>query len=251
MNMQGEDYERESASQNWYFRQSKAVAGRPRCPLANVKLCPRYYASRSVAGKKAWMNPMAAIEAKKLDEFWGKHPLHSEDSIAGPEAREDSVANFCPEIGYEIFGVFASTIARHSGEDRRIYEKDLAARGIPADHWRQKFWLLKPQHYSECSEYSVLAALSGKDRQTGKTQRVGGPSQREKWLVLVRDEFTCYYCGKSPQRHPGVVLEVDHKKSVKNGGGKSQVVSSSLDNLVTACSECNRGKSSDNFPADN
>jgi CRISPR/Cas system Type II protein with McrA/HNH and RuvC-like nuclease domain len=52
--------------------------------------------------------------------------------------------------------------------------------------------------------------------------------------VFKRDMFTCQYCGSKP---PAVVLEVDHIDPVKNGGDNN------IHNLITACFDCNRGKS--------
>ncbi len=54
-----------------------------------------------------------------------------------------------------------------------------------------------------------------------------------RFAVMKRDHFTCVYCGRRP---PAVELNVDHAKS-KNHGGSSE-----MDNLVTACFECNNGK---------
>jgi hypothetical protein len=51
--------------------------------------------------------------------------------------------------------------------------------------------------------------------------------------VFKRDGFICQYCGAHP---PAVVLECDHITPVALGGG------SEIENLVTACFECNRGK---------
>lgn len=53
-------------------------------------------------------------------------------------------------------------------------------------------------------------------------------------MVLYRDSFTCQYCGRSA---PDVVLHVDHVIPVSKGG------TNSMANLVTACEECNLGKS--------
>lgn len=53
--------------------------------------------------------------------------------------------------------------------------------------------------------------------------------------VLKRDRFCCRYCGKSA---PEVLLEVDHVIPVSAGG------TNALDNLVSACATCNRGKGS-------
>lgn len=51
--------------------------------------------------------------------------------------------------------------------------------------------------------------------------------------VLKRDKFTCQYCGRSA---PEVVLEIDHIKPVSKGG------TNDIMNLVTACKDCNIGK---------
>ena len=58
---------------------------------------------------------------------------------------------------------------------------------------------------------------------------------RMRFEVLNRDNFTCQYCGKTPQ--DGIKLVVDHRNPVSNGG------KTKLDNLITSCFECNAGKS--------
>lgn len=55
-----------------------------------------------------------------------------------------------------------------------------------------------------------------------------------RWRILQRDNFTCQYCGRSA---PDVKLEIDHIKPVAKGGTNDPL------NLVTACYECNHGKS--------
>ena len=62
--------------------------------------------------------------------------------------------------------------------------------------------------------------------------------------VFKRDGFTCQYCGNQP---PAVVLEVDHIIAVASGG------TDDIENLLTACFGCNRGKGAlalDALPAD-
>jgi len=59
-------------------------------------------------------------------------------------------------------------------------------------------------------------------------------SSRVRFEVFKRDAFTCLYCGRRP---PVVTLQVDHVVAVANGGTNAQ------ENLATACSECNGGKS--------
>lgn len=61
------------------------------------------------------------------------------------------------------------------------------------------------------------------------------PLQKKlRFEVFKRDLFTCQYCGSKP---PTVILEIDHIDPVKNGG------TNAIENLITACFDCNRGKS--------
>jgi hypothetical protein len=59
-------------------------------------------------------------------------------------------------------------------------------------------------------------------------------SKRRRWRVLQRDNYTCRYCGAFA---PLVILEVDHVTPRSRGG------SDDMGNLVTACADCNAGKS--------
>lgn len=61
-----------------------------------------------------------------------------------------------------------------------------------------------------------------------------GLSKKVRFEVFKRDSFTCQYCGKSA---PGVILEVDHIKPVSRDGDNE------ITNLITACQDCNAGKS--------
>jgi hypothetical protein len=60
-------------------------------------------------------------------------------------------------------------------------------------------------------------------------------SRRLRYEVLRRDSHTCRYCGAQA---PDVKLTVDHVIPVTLGGGDEPK------NLVTACADCNAGKSS-------
>lgn len=59
-------------------------------------------------------------------------------------------------------------------------------------------------------------------------------SVRTRFEVFKRDNFTCRYCGRTT---PEVVLEIDHVVPVAEGGSNDPI------NLVTACWDCNSGKS--------
>lgn len=59
-------------------------------------------------------------------------------------------------------------------------------------------------------------------------------SKKTRFEVFKRDSFACRYCGA---RAPSVVLHVDHVIPVAAGGDDRLI------NLVTACFDCNAGKS--------
>jgi len=59
-------------------------------------------------------------------------------------------------------------------------------------------------------------------------------SKRTRFEVFKRDGFTCAYCGRKP---PVVTLQVDHILAKSRGGSFSR------ENLITACFDCNAGKS--------
>jgi hypothetical protein len=59
-------------------------------------------------------------------------------------------------------------------------------------------------------------------------------TKKKRFEILSRDGFACVYCG---QKGDSVKLEIDHVIPKSKGG------SNEIGNLVTACFECNRGKS--------
>lgn len=59
-------------------------------------------------------------------------------------------------------------------------------------------------------------------------------SKKTRFEVFKRDSFTCQYCSAKP---PKVPLEIDHIFPVCKKG------TNHIDNLITACFDCNRGKS--------
>jgi hypothetical protein len=76
-----------------------------------------------------------------------------------------------------------------------------------------------------------IQAVYGKGKEiTGKLMPI---SKKIRFEVFKRDGFKCAYCGKSP---PQVILEADHIDPRAKGGDDD------LNNLITACFDCNRGK---------
>lgn len=61
-------------------------------------------------------------------------------------------------------------------------------------------------------------------------------TKKQRFTILKRDNFTCRYCGR---KTPEVILEIDHIVPVSKGG------TNDLNNLITSCRDCNRGKGAD------
>lgn len=59
-------------------------------------------------------------------------------------------------------------------------------------------------------------------------------SKKTRFEVFKRDSFKCQYCGKCA---PDVILHVDHIHPVSKGGENDIL------NYITACADCNSGKS--------
>lgn len=59
-------------------------------------------------------------------------------------------------------------------------------------------------------------------------------TKTKRFEIFKRDGFQCAYCGQKP---PAVILEVDHIEPKSKGGPDDE------SNLITACFDCNRGKS--------
>lgn len=72
-------------------------------------------------------------------------------------------------------------------------------------------------------------------REDGQHRKYGKKWTMIRKLVIERDGCTCAYCNRSIFDTEGLVLEVDHILPFALGGGEYD-----LDNVITACFECNR-----------
>ncbi len=75
---------------------------------------------------------------------------------------------------------------------------------------------------------------SGVPRSAADDETLRRISRSLRLAVLIRDDYTCQYCGR---RAPLVILHVDHRIPYSKGG------KTVLENLIAACNDCNLGKS--------
>jgi hypothetical protein len=146
---------------NWYTGISEQKYGQPRCPYANVHRCYRYYASLFLLGNANITTKMKEEKIKELDSFWDKSDLlpaltEHDTSISGPDGRSTGFSNFCPEISYDIFGLFAVSLHRYADDiDREDAHRQLEKKAYPND-WRWSWASVSPLHYLQCPAYSQI-----------------------------------------------------------------------------------------------
>jgi 5-methylcytosine-specific restriction endonuclease McrA len=118
---------------------------------------------------------------------------------------------------------------------RKLVNKGLIAL-LPGDRYRVKGLDAERERRSSSASASATLRWQTPRREGGKPA-----SRGTRFKVLERDNFTCRYCGG---KSPDVVLDVDHIVPVRDGG------TDDLDNLVSACVDCNTGKSGHPLRAD-
>ena len=145
----------------WYTNKSKNNGSVPRCPFATVNSCPRFYQSLLLLGY-AGSTKIEKEEDERLLERWKESSLwpttrEQETSITGSSENYSQFSKFCPEVAFERFGYFATSLGRYADEmDRDHMHKNLGEGETTKNDWRWEWAYVKPQHYSDCSLYSLL-----------------------------------------------------------------------------------------------
>ena len=178
------------ADLEWYIATSTERQVLPRCPFATVDKCPRYYQSVLVLGLGSQFTQLDPDENQRLLDKWKKTdvlPAVEEDvlSTSGGHGGINTYWQFCPEVSFERFGWFASSLIGHhheserevahaglraelTAEARRILHEELSAgknleievdisNVDPGSDWRWAWSFLTPRHYTECPLYAPLS----------------------------------------------------------------------------------------------
>lgn len=147
----------------WYRKLSLNNGLTSRCPFASVHKCPRYYQSYALLGECGITTSISPDKDKALLNKWENNDLwpvlaEQETSIRGSAEKWSLFSNFCPEVSFDTFGLFVSSLARFADEiDRDSAESWLITNGrTNTNDWRFIWASLTPTHYSECSLYSSL-----------------------------------------------------------------------------------------------
>lgn len=130
------------------------------------------------------------------------------------------------------------TLWQHLGRQPRRAELAVAPSEISQSPYQRRFgsWSAALEAFVEWANAaeSTVSSVAAPDSSKRRTAR--DPSLRLRFKVLLRDNFTCCGCGKSPATSVGTVLHVDHILPWSKGG------ETILENLRTLCSKCNLGK---------
>lgn len=146
---------------DWYLKVSGERSVTPRCPFASVNRCPRYYESLSLLGR-AGSTPILPADDDRLKSRWEKSDIWPKTDetavcIMGTGDRKTIFSNFCPEVAYDRFGLFATTLVDYADDiDRDLSYRRLKETNVPDKSWRWRWQHIKPIHFSECPLYSPL-----------------------------------------------------------------------------------------------
>lgn len=147
---------------DWNISRNDGESLAPRCPHANLHRCPRYYQSYALLGEFGITTTLAPETDAMLLTKWKKTdlwPTLAEHSTSISGKKQSQFSNFCPEVAFDTFGLFASSLCRYVDEtDRESTENWLFGQGRAfAKDWRWEWESLNPMHYTECPLYSQLA----------------------------------------------------------------------------------------------
>lgn len=146
---------------DWYVRRSQSQKLHPRCPFASVYKCPRYYLSLSLLGQAGNSEIPKKLD-KKLLKIWKKSELwpttkEQNTGIVFINNKPKHYNNFCPEVAYERFKIFAINIYSYSDEiDMEVAHKRLSEERANPSDWQWQWSNIEPKHYSECAYFSIL-----------------------------------------------------------------------------------------------
>ena len=156
------DAETARADLDWCSQLSKGKGIPPRCPFASVELCPRYYLSVAMLSKSGVTTKLAQQDDVRLESKWKRHPcwpktVEQEPAVLSRDGNPRSFSHFCPEVMFDTFGFFATSLAGYPDElDRDLAHESLGRKHAGNGDWRWQWAALTPMHYSDCPLYAPL-----------------------------------------------------------------------------------------------
>jgi hypothetical protein len=146
----------------WYTSQSKANGMLPRCPFTSPYRCPRYFQGIWLLSSSGFNTPIEENEYKRLRQIWESSdlwPVINEQCSSVSGSDKKTYSKFCPEVLYDTFGWFATSMSQYGDDDiRERVQKSLASNFSSNVHndWRWQWEYVSPMHYSSCPLYAPL-----------------------------------------------------------------------------------------------
>jgi hypothetical protein len=148
---------------SWYMAISDRRKVTGRCPFASVQGCPRHFETTSLLSEAGTTTKMPVDLHDRVLAKWQAHnawpaTVEAAASIAGSDGHAHSYSNFCPEVAYDTFRLFATTLIRFGDDiDRADVERAIEADGLgTGNDWRWNWQHVEPMHYTECPVYAKL-----------------------------------------------------------------------------------------------
>lgn len=163
----------------WYRRLSLENSAPVSCPYANVRKCPRYYASVALLGDAKITTSINDSQRTDLKAFWqdsGLNPVIAEDdtSINGDSGHWSSFSNFCPEVTFKYFHYYADYLSKYADEIDRDCGYRIAVRDKVPNDWRYEWQSVSGCHFLGCSVYDQVHDFNL--RKVGKLDRLVHPN---------------------------------------------------------------------------
>ena len=150
------------ADKDWYQSLSESKGLPLRCPFATGDRCPRYYQSLSLFSKTGGTSLTPEEDSRLLEkweksELWPRIDEHA-TSISHSGEKLISISNFCPEVTFDRYGYFCSSLGAYADElDSGNAQERLSNEGIstsdPRWYWAHSYRV----HFTECPMYSLLS----------------------------------------------------------------------------------------------
>ena len=146
---------------DWCRKISFELVVPTRCPFSTVEKCPRYYQSLSLLSS-AGHTAIFPKKEKMLQKKWEKSDLwpmigEQATSVSGAPSGKKSFSNYCPEVSYDRFGLFASELCPYHDEIDHDHGIEFGAQErMPSGHWVFDWSYVSKMHYTDCPLYSPL-----------------------------------------------------------------------------------------------
>jgi hypothetical protein len=175
----------------WYKAESARLGLPPRCPFASVERCPRFFASLGLLGEGGFATKIDAAEDKRLEAAWQKSDLwprtdEQKPIIMGWSEDPKHFLNFCPEVLFDRFGLFATGLNGYADEvDQGGAHARLREQNASRSDWRWTWAYVAPMHYTDCPVYSPLASGGPGEAFTSSTIMANDRNDLDPFRVVV------------------------------------------------------------------